>query len=155
MIASALERHRATIGALRDLSFNLEPVVLRDQGFEPAVRALAEQIGLELHIQVDVALEGIDALPERARAALYQIIRESMHAATRREPSRIGVFVDTATDGSIVTVVSDDGRAERRRSIFDSLAERARTLNGTLAVDQGDDGGTTVRLTVPPYAAGR
>ena len=33
IIERALERHRATIGQLRDLSFNLEPVVLRDQGF--------------------------------------------------------------------------------------------------------------------------
>ena len=30
VLATALQRHRATIGALRDLSFNLEPVVLLD-----------------------------------------------------------------------------------------------------------------------------
>src|SRR5258706_3739414 len=41
VLGTALERHRAAIRALRDLSFNLEPVVLRDQGFTPAVRALA------------------------------------------------------------------------------------------------------------------
>src|SRR5439155_40141 len=44
IISRALERHRATIGQLRNLSFNLEPVVLRDQGFAPAVRALTDQI---------------------------------------------------------------------------------------------------------------
>ena len=43
ILASALDRHRQTIRALRDLSFELEPVVLRDQGFRPAVQALAEQ----------------------------------------------------------------------------------------------------------------
>jgi signal transduction histidine kinase len=156
VIGSALERHRATIGALRDLSFNLEPVVLRDQGFEPAVRALGEQIGIERGIQVDLDVAGIDALPEKAQAALYQIIRESVDAAVRRDPARIGVSVGTAEDGSLVALVRDDGRAERRRAIFDSLQERARTLNGTIDVDdQGDDAGTTVRLTIPPYAAGR
>src|SRR5881227_842028 len=46
IIRRALERHRATIGELRNLSFNLEPVVLRDQGFAPAVRALTDQIEL-------------------------------------------------------------------------------------------------------------
>jgi signal transduction histidine kinase len=155
VIGSALERHRATIGALRDLSFNLEPVVLRDQGFEPAVRALGEQIGRDRGIQVDLEVAGIDALPEKAQAALYQIIRESVDAAARRGPARITVSVGTAEDGSLVGLVRDDGRAERRRAIFDSLQERARTLNGTIDVDQGDDGGTTVRLTIPPYAAGR
>jgi signal transduction histidine kinase len=155
VIGSALERHRATIGALRDLSFNLEPVVLRDQGFEPAVRALGEQIGLDRGIQVDLEVAGIDALPEKAQAALYQIIRESVDAAVRREPTRIAVSVGIEDDGSLVTLVRDDGRAERRRAIFDTLQERARTLNGTIDVDQSEDGGTTVRLTIPPYAAGR
>ena len=37
ILASALERHRATIRELRDLSFALEPVVLRDHGFRPAL----------------------------------------------------------------------------------------------------------------------
>jgi signal transduction histidine kinase len=156
VIGSALERHRSTIGALRDLSFNLEPVVLRDQGFEPAVRALGEQIGLDRGIQVDLEVAGMDALPEKAQAALYQIIRESVDAAARRDPARITVSVGTTEDGSVVALVRDDGRAERRRAIFDTLQERARTLNGTIDVDdQGDEGGTTVRLTIPPYAAGR
>src|SRR6187401_3801989 len=37
VMEKALKQHRQTIRALRDLSFNLEPVVLRDQGFGPAV----------------------------------------------------------------------------------------------------------------------
>src|SRR5437868_10754550 len=36
VLTSALERHRQTIQSLRDLSFNLEPVVLRDQGLAAA-----------------------------------------------------------------------------------------------------------------------
>ena len=155
VIGSALERHRATIGALRDLSFNLEPVVLRDQGLEPAVRALAEQLGLDRRLQIDVELGGIDAMPQKAQAALYQIIRESMDAAVRREPQRIVLSVGEAADGGLETVVSDDGREERRRSIFASIEERARTLNGRLDVEQTAGGGTTVRVRLPPYAAGR
>src|SRR5437763_8611809 len=45
VLASAVKRQRTTIRELRDLSFALEPVVLRDQGFEPALEALASQIG--------------------------------------------------------------------------------------------------------------
>ena len=40
ILDKALNRTRTTIGELRDLSFNLEPVVLRDHGFSMAVRAL-------------------------------------------------------------------------------------------------------------------
>jgi signal transduction histidine kinase len=60
VLRSALERHRDTIRSLRDLSFNIEPVVLRDQGFGPAVRAFAEQVGLSNRIQVDLDVEAAD-----------------------------------------------------------------------------------------------
>jgi signal transduction histidine kinase len=154
VITSALVRHRNTIRSLRDLSFNLEPVVLRDQGFGPAVRALAEQLGLEQQLQLDVDVDAAEALAERAQAALYQIIREALHGAiSRGPPTRISVRVEQAADGGFETIISDDAPGERRRAIFDAIAERARTLNGRIEVDQGEDGGTTVRVTLPPYSA--
>ena len=45
ILDKALMRTRTTIGELRDLSFNIEPVVLRDHGFGTAVRALADPWG--------------------------------------------------------------------------------------------------------------
>ena len=54
IIRRALERHRATIGELRNLSFSLEPVVLRDQGFAPAVRALTDQIELAHNVRIEI-----------------------------------------------------------------------------------------------------
>src|SRR5436853_4014715 len=72
VLANALERHRQTIQSLRDLSFNLEPVVLRDQGFVPAVRALADQLGIAESIKVEVDVAPGEDFAERARGALYQ-----------------------------------------------------------------------------------
>src|SRR6478752_6873625 len=54
ILASALERHRATIRELRDLSFALEPVVLRDHGFRPALEALADQVGTSHRLRIDL-----------------------------------------------------------------------------------------------------
>ncbi len=59
ILERALGRTRATVGELRDLSFNLEPVVLRAHGFRMAVQALAETRGLEHGIQVEmIRLDG-------------------------------------------------------------------------------------------------
>jgi signal transduction histidine kinase len=151
IMRSALERHRATIGSLRDLSFALEPLVLRDQGFGAAVSALVDQLQADVHI--DMHLEAADDLAEKAQAALYQIIREALHAAIRRAPSSIALTVERGEGGAFEVTISDDGREERRRSFFDSVAERARTLSGTLEVEQGEHGGTTLRVTLPPYAS--
>ena len=153
VLASALERHRETIRSLRDLSFNIEPVVLRDQGFGPAVRAFADQVGLSNQIQIDLDLDAADQLAEKARVGLYQIIREAVSQAIRRgPPTRIAIRVEQL-DGEIATEISDDGTGERRRRSFEAIEERARTLNGHMTVGAGANGGTAVRVVLPWYAA--
>jgi two-component system NarL family sensor kinase len=149
-----LSQHRETIRALRDLSFNLEPVVLRDQGFGPAIQALTEQLGIENKIAFELDVAAAEVLDQKVQAALYQIIRESVVASVRRgPPTRMSITVRRRGDGGFDAVISDDAPGERRRAIFDALEERARTLNGGFAVSDGNDGGTTVAITLPPYAA--
>jgi signal transduction histidine kinase len=154
ILAQVLDRQRDTIRSLRDLSFNLEPVVLRDQGFGPAVQALAEQLGLAEQLQITLDVAAAEELAQRAQVTLYQIIREALHNAIRRKPSRIEVRV-AHVDGNVEAVISDNGAGERRRATYDSLVERARTLNAELSVDSSDDGGTSVRVLLPDYAARR
>ncbi len=153
----ALERQRETIRELRDLSFALEPVVLRDQGFGPAVQALADQVGASHRVRVDLDIAAGLALADRAQVVLYQIIREALDAAIRRgPPTRIEVRIAQASGGGVETVITDDGSGERRRRTFEALEERARTLQGRVDVDSGpDDSGTEVRITLPPYTAQR
>jgi two-component system sensor histidine kinase UhpB len=156
IISRALERHRSTIGQLRDLSFNLEPVVLRDQGFAPAVRALTDQIALTHDVQIQLDVEAADLLAGKTQAAVYQIIREALDQAVLRGPPRLlAITMRQTEDGGVETAITDDAPGERRRRSLDELAERARTLNGVLTVDQGDGTGTTVRVVLPPYATSR
>ena len=156
IIGRALERHRATIGQLRTLSFNLEPVVLRDQGFTLAVRALTDQIELAHHVNVDLDVEEAELLTEKTQAALYQIIREAVNQAVHRGPPQtLAVKVFRAADGAVETSVVDDAPGERRRRSLEEMEVRARTLNGELTVEHGTNGGTTVRVVLPPYAAAR
>ena len=156
VLDSAVKRHRDTIRSLRDLSFNIEPVVLRDQGFGPAVRAFAEQVGLSYQMQVDLDVEAADGLAENARVAIYQIIRDVVNQAIRRgPPSRISISVADLNNGTVETVISDNGAGERRRTSFEDIEERARTLSGRLDIEAGEDGGTAVRIVLPSYAAHR
>jgi two-component system, NarL family, sensor histidine kinase UhpB len=157
ILRMAIERQRATIRELRDLSFALEPVVLRDRGFGPALEALAEQVGISHRIQVDLDVGAGEALSERAQAALYQIIREAIDQAVRRgPPTRISVRVTSVDGGGVETLIVDDSPGERRRRSFDQIEERARTLQGRVAVETSPDGdGTAVRVTLPPYTAQR
>jgi signal transduction histidine kinase len=151
VLASALERQRQTIRSLRDLSFNLEPIVLRDQGFVPAVRALADRLGLDESVQVDVDVAAGEEFVERARVALYQLIREALSQAVGRRPTTISVSLADLPDGGAELRVADDGVLERRGGSAEAFEGRVRPLSGRVEVDHADSG-TTVSVVLPAYA---
>jgi signal transduction histidine kinase len=152
-VMRAAEHLRGTIRELRDLSFKLEPVVLRDQGLGPALRELTSQVGMEERMRIDVDVAAADALAKPVQAVLYQIIRESLEAAVRRgPPTRINVRVRESDDRGVETVISDDAPGERRRAVVDALEERARMLGGSLEVDSAPQAGTVVRVMLPASA---
>jgi two-component system NarL family sensor kinase len=152
IMEKALSRTRTTIGELRDLSFNLEPVVLRDHGLTSAVTALAQEKGMEHGIEVNLDVAAAEVLGERAQAALYQIVREALEGAIRRGPPKtFAVNVTKGEQGSLDVLITDDSPSERRRRSIEVLEERARTLGAALTVEQ-EDSGSTMRLVIPVYA---
>jgi signal transduction histidine kinase len=155
VMSSALDRQRSTIRELRDLSFALEPVVLRDQGFGPALEALAEQIGTSNHIRIDLDVGDSERVGNTAQVALYTIVRELLDQAVRRGPlTRIEVGMKALDGGGIETVVADDAEPERRRRSLEGIEERVKQLHGSIRVD-AEEPGTRVVVTLPPYASRR
>jgi two-component system, NarL family, sensor kinase len=152
IMETALTRTRTTIGELRDLSFNLEPVVLRDHGLASAVNALGEEKGIEHGIEMHLDVVAAEVLGERAQAALYQIVREALEGAIRRGPPKtFNVAVMHGESDSLDILIADDAPSERRRRSIEVLEERARTLGAALTVEQ-EDSGSAMRLVVPVYA---
>ena len=156
IIAKALERHRETIRELRDLSFALEPVILRDQGFAPALQALASQVGETHSLRIDLHVDRADELGETAQVALYTIIRELIDQSVRRgPPTQIVVKLAQTPDGGVEVSVADDADPERRRRSFDAIEDRVQQVHGEIEVVADADHGTAVRVTLPPYTAQR
>jgi signal transduction histidine kinase len=153
VIASSLQRERDTIRNLRDLSFAIEPLVLRDQGFGAAIQALGQQIEQSYGITVSADVEVGERLGEKAQVALYQLIREALNQAVGRKPTRIAITVTQGENGSFGTEIEDDGVGERRRAGVEDLDERARVLNGQLSVDSAPEGRTVVRVVLPAYVS--
>lgn len=153
VVASALERERETIRTLRDLSFALEPLVLRDQGFAAAVQAIGDQIGRGNRIAVTIDAGAGERLAEKAQVELYQVIREAVNQAVRRKPKNLELTMTELDDGGLELVIVDDGVEERRRASIEAIEERARILNARLSVEQGDDGGTRMHVVLPAYVA--
>ena len=154
VLRSALDRQRATIRELRDLSFALEPVVLRDQGFGPALQALAEQVGTRNQIRVDLDIDHADRIGQTAQVALYTIIRELLDQAVRRAPlTRISVGIREAGAG-LEAEIADDAEPERRRRSFEAIEERVKQLHGSIRVEAAEPG-TRIVVALPSYASRR
>jgi two-component system NarL family sensor kinase len=152
ILDKALARTRATIAELRDLSFSLEPVVLRDQGLSTALVALGQDRGMEHGIRVEIDVAAAERLGERTQAAIYEIVRESFEGAIRRGPPQTFSVRISESDGErLEMTVHDDAPGERRRRSIEALEERARTLGATIAFDHADEG-STLRLVLPVYA---
>jgi two-component system NarL family sensor kinase len=155
IIDAALAQQRATIRELRDLSFALEPVVLRDHGFTPALRALADQAtashGVAFELEIDDRVE----IGTSAGIALYTILRELVDQALRRgTPTGIRIDVSPTAEGGVVASVADDADPERRRRSLEAIEERVLQLHGTLEV-QVEPGGTETRVSLPAHTARR
>lgn len=156
VLGLALDRQRETIRQLRNLSFALEPVVLRDQGFGPALRELASQIGTEHRLRVDVDVEAAEQLGEAAQIALYTIVRELLDQAVRRgPPQRIEIAMRPTDEGGLEATVTDDAEPERRRRSLEGIEERVKQLHGRILVESSPGEGTRVAVTLPPYATRR
>ena len=156
ILETALDQHRATIRELRDLSFALEPVVLRDHGFGPALRGLADQVQDRHGTEFLLDLEGSAALGTTASIALYTILRELVDQAIRRGPPQtLSIDLLEADDGSVVATVADDAEPERRRRSLESIEERVRQLHGGLEIGAAEAGGTQILVTLPAHTARR
>jgi two-component system, NarL family, sensor kinase len=154
ILDKALSRTRTTIGELRDLSFNLEPVVLRDHGFGMAVNALAQEKGLAHKMKIELDVGAAEVLGERTQAALYQIVREALDGAIRRGPPQTFSVLMEPQQQTLAVTIRDDAPSERRRRSIEVLEERARTLGAVISVDH-DERGSTMRLVLPMYAASK
>jgi signal transduction histidine kinase len=156
IILSALQRHRATIRELRDLSFALEPVVLRDRGCAAAIRALADQVSDSQGIRFELDVDMADEFGETAQVSLYTIVRELVEQSIRRGPPRlISIDISRTDDGGAETTLIDDAEPERRRRTLEAIEERVEQLHGTLVIAPADAGGTRASVTLPSYAAQR
>jgi signal transduction histidine kinase len=156
VLTSALERQRETIRELRSLSFALEPVVLRDRGFAPALDELATQLGRLNGVRVEVTADETEKIGQTAQIALYTIVRELLDQAIRRgPPTRVDVSVRVLEDGGLETTVSDDAEPERRRRSFEVIEERVKQLHGEVAVLAEPGAGTRVLVRLPAYATRR
>ena len=147
-----------TIEAARSIVAELRPPILDDLGLAPSlewyVHRFAKRAGLRCEWNPGPAELFVD---REVAVIAYRIVQEALtnvarHAKARHVAVRLG-----EVNGALTVEIRDDGRgitddaATSPRSLgIVGMRERALTRGGSLEISRLPEGGTSVRVTIPP-----
>lgn len=139
---------------VRGISRRLRPEVLDDLGLVNALIALTTRVTQESGLSIERTFSGpIPDLAADTELVVYRIAQEALTNVIRHaEATRATVALRQDGDRVLLTVV-DNGRGFDHGAPGDGgiagMHERARLVDGELAVDSDPGTGTTVRFSVP------
>lgn len=146
------------LNEVRQLAFELRPIVLDDIGLVAALQRLAADVAQRhrLDLRVDLAdLSDDTRLPADIETVVYRVVQESLTNVTRHAgATHVRVSVRVA-DGRLGAEIVDDGTgfdpaSVRQRSLgLTGMAERATLAGGRVDITSALGAGTTVRLDLP------
>ena len=150
LVVAAHRGAREAVTELRDLCRGIHPPVL-DQGLGIAFTTLAARSDLPVDLAID--------LPERQSAAIetiaYFCAAELLTNVTKHSGARHATLEAVHLPGLLRVRVSDDGRGGARveaRGGLAGLAERVRTVDGTLRLSSPPGGPTVITVELPSRA---
>ncbi len=146
---------------VRNVIFELRPVILKTQGLEPALHSYVERLREAEDMNIHLKIEGLkERLPTRLEEICFSIIQEAI-SNVKRHADEKNVWLTAIRRGNeFRIVVKDDGDgfdlAEVERS-YDrhgklgllNMRERAEMIGGRLSIESALGKGTTITLDVP------
>jgi signal transduction histidine kinase len=157
----AMEHVDRGIRNLQGLITELRPSVLDELGVGPAIESLArrssERFGIDVHVDVDLALEGDEEPPRLApdlEATVYRLVQEATNNAIKHgAPQRISITVSRNEDDLEVIVVDDgsgfDPESAERSFGLVGMQERVLLAGGRLRIESTPGRGTEVHADLP------
>jgi signal transduction histidine kinase len=148
LVGEARETASRAITDLRDLVRGIYPPVLADRGLADALRALALDTPLDVHVAVD--LPGEPPMP--VAAAVYFGMAEALTNAVRHAAAETVQVSVEHVGGALRATVTDDGCGgadASRGSGLSGVERRLATFDGILAISSPVGGPSIVAIEVP------
>jgi signal transduction histidine kinase len=138
----------AAIAELRELARGIHPTLLRDEGLEAAVRALARRAPLPVTVRGSLP----DRLPDTVEVAAYFVVAEALTNVVKHASAEEASILLEHDGARLRIVVEDNGQGGARLVAGSGLAglrDRLEALDATLAAESREGAGTTVRAEFP------
>jgi signal transduction histidine kinase len=151
LVAEARETSSRALDDLRGLVRGIYPPVLADRGLADALRALALDAPLAVHLEIALPAEP----PMPVAAAAYFAVAEALANAARHSGAATVDIAVTHTDGMLRATVTDDGHGgadPARGTGLAGMERRLATFDGILAVSSPPGGPTIIAIEIP-YAS--
>jgi signal transduction histidine kinase len=148
------------VDEVRRLTRALRPIYLEDLGLTTALEMLANDLGRDRQIPVEVRIEGdVRRLSAEVELAIYRIVQEALSNAVRHSQAGTVGILFSFRNGEIQAEVRDDGVGFDGPPKASTLAasgkfglmgmyERADLIGAELSIESEPGGGTRVRLAL-------
>ena len=157
---------RKSVQITRELSVDLSPPVLHDEGLAAAMRWLASQMSQQQGLAVEVEAESaLPRLNEDLRVLLFQTVRELLFNVVKHAGVASARVALSQADGHLRIDVSDNGRgfeagpgsqtgssqtgASQTSQGLPRIGQRMQLLGGRMEIASASAQGTRVTLYVP------
>jgi two-component system, NarL family, sensor histidine kinase UhpB len=155
-------RETARSGAedVRRIVRSLRPEALEDLGLPSALAALATAFHDQAGVRVERQLEAGLPLSEEQELVFYRVAQEAItNVARHASASRVEIQL-RRDDAGVLLMVRDDGvgltpQINGPSHGIRGMRERAMLIGAQLTIDRPPNGGTVVRLVLPPDEATR
>ncbi len=151
------------VEGVRRISRGLRPPAVEDAGVVAAIRSHARELQAGSSIRIEVDAHPVEyALSPDERLVVYRVVQEAMTNVVRHaEAGLVRVRLERFGERVVVEVI-DDGKGfhpdevvrEKEGLGLTGMAERSRSVGGSLEIESAPGKGTTVRLAFIPTASG-
>jgi signal transduction histidine kinase len=147
-LARAQDEVEEAIAELRELARGIHPTLLRDEGLQAAVEALARRAPFPVTLRGTLS----ERLPEAIELAAYYVVSEALTNVVKHAGATEATVVLAQSRDALRLTVSDDGVGGASVVADGGLAglhDRLEALGATLAIESAAGHGTTVHAEFP------
>ncbi|MEV4150811.1 sensor histidine kinase [Amycolatopsis sp. NPDC049691] len=148
VIVDAHEQAKEALAELRTLVRGLHPAILDDRGLDAALSGIAARAPVPVRLHVDVP----DRASPTVEAVAYFLVAEAL-ANIAKHARATGAEIDVRRHGDVLAVtVTDDGVGGADPAAgtgLTGLAQRVRSVDGTLSISSPAGGPTVVTAELP------
>jgi len=148
ILTEARDDLERALAELREFARGIHPVILREDGLDAAVEALARRTPLP--VEIEGALNARFA--ESVELAGYFFVSEALTNVAKHAHASVAQVRLGRRRGALTIAVSDDGvggAVVGSGSGLSGLADRIAALDGTVWIESAPGGGTTVSAEIP------